>query len=189
MKTKTLLSILFLSMCISGFSQEHMKFKNIPIDGNVNDFSKELIKQGFTLSESLGNMIVLKGEFVGKLCKIYVVGSKKTHLTWKVYITFDKDNSWGSLKSKYNELKEQFAAKYGIGESFEFFSKPYFEGDGYETTALRLDKCTWSTFWKTEIGNVDISIENSQQIAISYQDVRNTDVMKQEKQEVISNDI
>lgn len=187
--TRNYLLAVFFFFCISGFSQDHFKFKGIPIDGNINDFSKELIKQGFTIKESKGNSIILKGEFVGKQCDIYVVGTKKTFLTWKVYITFDKENSWSSLKSKYNELKDQFTAKYGNGESYEFFSKPYFEGDGYETTALSVDKCTWSTFWKTDIGNIDISIETSQYIGISYQDIQNTVVMKQEKQEIIINDI
>lgn len=190
MKTKKhYLLAVFLFFWISGFTQDHLKFKGIPIDNNINVFSKELIKQGFTLSESKGNMIILKGEFVGKQCDVYIVGTKKTLLTWKVYISFNKESSWNSLKSKYNELKEQFTAKYGNGESYEFFSSPYYEGDGYETTAISVDKCTWSTFWKTEIGNIDISIENTQNIAISYQDIKNTDVMRQEKQEIISNDI
>lgn len=189
MKTKNLLLFVILMLSISVFSQDHLKFKNIPIDGNINAFSKELVKQGFTLLESKGSSIILKGEFAGKQCNIVVVGTKKTLLTWKVYISFDKENLWSSLKSKYYELKEQYTTKYGDGKSYEFFSNPYFEGDGYETTALSVDKCTWSTFWETKVGNISISIQASQNIGISYEDIKNTVVMDQEKNEIISNDI
>lgn len=190
MKTKIIFLLCLCVFCYNSVnSQEHLKFKGIPINGNVNAFSKELAKQGFTISNTKGSMVTLIGEFVGKRCEITVVGTKKTFLTWKLYIEFNKLNSWSALKSDYKELKEQFTKKYGDGEYYEFFSKPYYEGDGYETTALSVDKCTWSTYWKVDMGNIDITIEGSNNISISYQDMLNTEVMRKEKSEVISNDI
>lgn len=186
---KIIFLFLFLLLNVYSYSQEHLRFKNIPIDGNIDTFADELIKQGFSKLASKGNIISLTGEFINKNCEIYVVGSKKSNLTWKILIVLPKESSWGSLKENYFEIKKQYQSKYGSGKSYEFFSKPYFEGDGYELQALRNEGCTYSTFWKTESGSIDLTISASGSNSLSYQDNQNTDIMRKEKEEVIKSDI
>lgn len=196
MKTQRIIYLLFLLLLInvSSYSQEHLKFKNIPIDGNIDDFASELIKQGFSKSEeeSIKNIIILNGEFINKKnCEIYIIGTKKSYLTWRINIILPKEISWISLKESYFEIKKQYQSKYGSGESFEYFSEPYFEGDGYELQALRKEKCTYSSYWKLESGiiSLKISTSDSNSISIAYQDTQNSDIMRKEKEAIIESDI
>ena len=99
------------------------------------------------------------------------------------------ETSWSTIKSNYFEIKNQFQLKYNTGKSYEFFTKPYFEGDGYEMQAIGADKCTYSTFWKPEFGHITLSIETLKRICIGYQDGINGDINIAEEKEVISKDI
>ena len=122
---KYFLLITFLSVGYISYSQEHLKFKNIPIDGKMTDYSKELSKLGFTIDRTDDNIMTLTGEFANKTCEILVIGSTKSQLTWKVVVKFPEESSWSSIKSNYFELKELMSKKYGDGKTYEFFSKPY----------------------------------------------------------------
>ena len=165
---KSIKNLLLISFCVFSsivFSQEHIKFKGIPLNGNVNSFSQELVKIGFKIVESKGNVITMKGEFINKECEIIVVGSKKTNVVWKVVAYLPEEESWSRIKSDYFEVKRQFQQKYGDGKSYEFFSKPYYEGDGYEMQALSLEKCTYSTFFDTDLGTIVVDISKYKQIS------------------------
>ncbi|MBP9018142.1 MAG: hypothetical protein BWZ11_00822 [Bacteroidetes bacterium ADurb.BinA395] len=186
---KLLLIILFSVSTFSLYSQEHITFKGIPLKGTINSFAQELVKKGCTIKESKGNLIILKGEFVNETCEIILVGSKKTNTIWKVVAYLPEQTSWYSIKSDYNILKKQFQQKYGDGESYEFFSDPYYEGDGYEMQALRLEKCTYATYFKTETGTISLEISKFQQISISYEDKINVELKRKESDEIINDEI
>ena len=51
-------------------------------------------------------------------------------------------------------MVELFTKKYGEPKDhFEFFSSPYYEGDGYELQALRKEKCNYISFWTLDKGD------------------------------------
>jgi len=171
-------------------AQEHLKFKGIEINGNVNTFGKLLEKDGFKLISSKGNRLDYSGDFASYAnCEIIILGSNKTSTIWKVVVFFPDKSTWSETKSLYKELKEQFSFKYGIGESFEFFKDPYKEGDGYELQAISLDKGNYSTFWKVQHGSLMVSISSSGQVYISYEDQVNSDLDTIEKKSIMNNDI
>jgi len=186
---KSLLLILFCIFSSILFSQEHIKFKGIPLTGNVNSFSQELVKLGFVIVESNGNIITMEGEFINKKCEVLVVGSKTTNIIWKVIAYLPEETNWYSLKNNYLEIKNQFQQKYGDGRSYEFFSKPYEEGDGYEMQALGLEKCRYITFFETELGTISVDVSKYKQISIGYEDKINLEIKKNEAESIINNDI
>lgn len=65
----------------------------------------------------------------------------------KVVLGSESYASWNILKAKYIYYKDIFTEKYGKSAFYELFSYPYDEGDGFEMTALRVDKCTYMSFW------------------------------------------
>jgi len=74
----------------------------------------------------------MNGKFAGKYCEIIITSTPKTNTVWKVSAYFPKETSWLSIKSSYDSYKDQYQQKYGIpSKSYNFFSDPYFEGDGY----------------------------------------------------------
>lgn len=190
MKIQKLSLVLFFSFAsLFLYSQDHMMFKGISLKGTVNAFAQELVKKGCKILESKGNTITLKGEFVNKNCEIIILGSNKTNMVWKAVAFLPEQTSWYSLKGEYNDLKKQFQQKYGEGESFEFFSKPYYEGDGYEIQALSLEKCTYVTYFQTEKGIIVVEISKYSQVRICYEDKINTELKNKEAEEIIRNEI
>ena len=52
----------------------------------------------------------------------------------------------------FNEMKDVLIEKYGSPSNvYEFFSSPYYEGDGYEELAIKTGKGRFSIFWKTHL--------------------------------------
>lgn len=179
-----------ISIAISAQNQQHMEFKGIPIDGNINSFVSKLVQKGFVKEKSVDNAVILKGTFTGKKATIYVLGTPTSKTVWKVAVYLDKSDSWYKLKSDYKEYVELFTQKYGQpSDNFEFFSKPYYEGDGYELQALRLDKCTYMTAYRTPQGIVDVNIASTCKVCIVYEDGINVALKSQEQKKSTLDDI
>lgn len=193
------LSILFLLIVSSifSFSQEHLAFKGIPIDGTLTEFVTKLQEVGYALTytNDEGYASILEGNFAGfSGCKIIVVASQYSHIVWKVSVKLPEQTSWYALKSRFNDYKTSLIQKYGEPEGdYHFFSKPYYEGDGYEFQALRNDKCSYVTFFSTPEGHIAIEIEskeyNSGRVSITYEDIINTQLRKNDQQKSVSNDL
>lgn len=165
-------------------AQEHMMFMKVPIDGTITEFASKMKAKGFVQKEVSKNMIIMKGEFMGQACELYIAGTEKTKTVWQVSVWFDRTyTSWFSLWSGYIDLQYSYVGKYGMPtKDYHFFEKPYYEGDDDEMRAVRLDKCHYKTFWDKEDGNIMVSIEKYAQINIVYQDKLNTEKGKKERE-------
>ncbi len=197
MKKLLLFSICIALSCSIGVAQsnsslppKHLSFRDIPIDGNITNFVNKLKNSGFSLIKLNGNSATMTGKFTGKDCEIFVTASTKTNTVYKVSVYLPKETSWYSAKSTYQSYKEQYQQKYGVPtNSYEFFSTPYYEGDGYELQAVRLEKCTYFTYWELELGNIAVEISEFEQIKLSYEDKLNINIARKEKEENVQNEI
>jgi len=188
MKKIILFSFLFISVLCLG--QEHMKFRDLEINGDLTSFISELEKMDYSLSKTHDHVAILTGNFIGKNCTLFVVSSPNTETVWKVGVSLPKDENWSSLKSDYLSLQKQFTKKYGKPEKeYSFFLKPYYEGDGYEIQALRKEKCYFATIYKIETGYVILQISEFSNISISYEDKLNTEINKQETEQEVQDQI
>lgn len=184
--------MLFAFVSVRLGAQEHMMFMKTPIDGTITEFASKMKAKGFVQTDVDKDIITMEGEFMGQKCKIYIVGTEKTKTVWKVSVYFDrKYTSWYSLKSDYNDIRDSYIGKYGMpAKNYHFFDSPYYEGDGYEMQAVKLDKCAYASFWDDmEDGNIMISIEKYVQIKVSYEDRLNIEKGKEEKKFQINEDI
>lgn len=171
-------------------SNEHMTFKGIPIDGTLSSFVQKIETEGFSLDEAKDNIAIMNGIFAGENAELFIVSSPKTNTVWKVSVFFPKKTSWYSLKSDYKKYVAAMTEKYGNpSEHFEFFSNPYYEGDGYELQALRHDKCHYISFYETDNGNIAVEINSNERINICYEDKNNVLINRREKNNVIQNDL
>jgi len=189
--SKTLLTLfLMFFVAFSMNAQEHMKFMGIPIDGKLSNFEPKLEEKGFAKNETYDNISTFKGKFTGKEVDVAVMGSEKTQTVCMVIVLFEKEDSWSLIKGMFNDYKELFTKKYGEPyNDSHFFSKPYYEGDGYELSALRHGKCTYSTTWNTEHGVIVLNMAKECNITIGYSDKVNVEIRNKEKQEKDTNDI
>lgn len=171
-------------------SEPHMDFKGIPIDGPLNSFVQKLQGKGFIKDSNVGDdIVIMKGEFANEDTFLYILASSKTKTVWKVCVEFPKISTWSTLKMKYFEFKDLYTKKYGEPQSYEFFSSPYKEGDGYEMNAVNSEKCTHSSYFKIKEGYIAIDMAKKGAIEISYEDAQNNDLRKKEKENKILNDI
>lgn len=176
-------ALLFAMMLMSTtfFAQEHLDFRGVPIDGHVDNFIAKMKELGYALDENSDGVAIMEGKFIGKDVNLFIVYTPKTNIVWKVGVFFDKATSWSSIKSDYREYKELYKTKYGEGKSYEFFSKPYYEGDGYEMQAVRKEKCRYTTFFECTAGNITVEISSNERILISYEDAINVKLNRSEK--------
>ena len=171
---------MFLSL--SSFAQEHLDFRGVPIDGHLDDFVSKMETMGYTVKQREGEIVIMTGQFTNRDVELWIVSSSQTKTVWKVIIDFSKSSSWSSLESSYFEYKDLYIKKYGSTKnSYEFFSKPYYKGDGYELQALRKDKCTYATFFKTANGTSAVKLTKFENLQIGYEDKINADKSSQEK--------
>lgn len=129
MKKRAMKRMLFLLTvfftCLNVFSQEHMMFNGIPIDGKVEELVHKLEIKEYKLDQYLDGHAIMTGTFAGKSATLYVLGTVKTKTAWKVSVDLGESNSWYSLKREYNDFKDLFTKKYGKPEThYEFFSDP-----------------------------------------------------------------
>ena len=166
--------LLLAAVIYAGFAYsqgEHLPFKGIPITGAASDFADELVRQGYDIQTSDDGSIVLKGKFTDKDCLIVLTVTPQSKIVSGVGVLFDeKYNTWSSIKSEYNRYKKLYEKKYGIPQIDNHrFDRPYYEGDGYEMTALRVDKCNYLTAWQLKNGTIALKMAENQ-IMLLYSD-------------------
>lgn len=173
--------------------ENHLTFKGIPINGNVSDFVNKMKEDGFTLKQTFSDgSAVMEGKFADKYCDLYVLATPTSKTVWKVAVMLKKEyTNWPDIESDYNELKNLYSIKYGSPlDDFSFFSSPYKLGDGYEMTALRMDKCSYMVLYKVEdIGHIAINMTTLCKISIAYEDSINAKVKDVESKTRIIDDI
>lgn len=184
MKRLIIILVLIVSS-LSLYSQEHLKFKGIPINGSLKSFVETLKTKGYSLVDSDKGIALLEGTFAGvESCTIYVVSTND--LVWKVAAEFPSHDIWKEVKREYNNLKEAFAAKYGVKpESMEKLPNDedyYSDGLGMMSlhSALEHEKAIYNSYFQIPNGLAVIAIKpdfhtsGCLQVIIEYYDHINT---------------
>ncbi|MBQ8745937.1 MAG: hypothetical protein IJZ05_06245 [Rikenellaceae bacterium] len=187
---------LFISICVVMFvfvaqAQEHMTFKGISMDCDIDTFVAKLENGGLLKSDANKYQFatLLTGHFAGEdNCNIYVAYTPQSKLVCKIIVQFPRKTSWSLLKDQYNRLKIAYTVKYGEPQSFEYFKYPYHEGDGKELEAVQLDECTYCSYYNTPAGIISIEIFNDHIRAV-YEDNINFEKKQIEDATIILNDI
>ena len=181
--------VLFCLTGIFGYAQEHLTFRNLPIDGPVESFVQKLENLGYTTVHCGEDGAVLEGEFVTEECSVVLLLTHTSKLVYCVNVRLPKEQSWFTIRREYKELKTQFNSKYGKGVSYEYFIDPYYEGDGYEMQALRHGKCKYFTKWNVDDGTIILYLETEERISIAYVDKINETINNQEAESKILDEI
>lgn len=142
-------------------TQEHLKFKGIPIDGTVSNFVAKLKQKGYTHLTTSDGVALLNGEFAAyKDCTIGVVSSKGRDSVCKVAVMFPAKDTWSALERNYLSLKEMLTTKYGepsdCVETFQSYSQP--TDDNSKMYELRFDRCKYYTVFSTEQGTIQLEL-------------------------------
>jgi hypothetical protein len=170
-KITSLMSALLISMV--AYAQT---FMGVSVSGTITAFSTQMKAKGFVLnaSESTPTLIIMKGTLNGESVQLLIAGTPTTKMTKKVVVMYQTEESWYGLNAKYVEIKNRIATKYGQPDQVhEFFSDPYEEGDGYEMTAVGVDKCFYMSVWDADATypnqTIAVRISSSQRVVLVYE--------------------
>lgn len=159
---------------------EHIKFKNIPFDGDYESFIERLEDVGFEQDE-YGR---ITGMFANLPVDIFISTTPLSHLVYCVSIAFSQDYD---LEDLYTKFKDLYTKKYGkpIFER-DCFSDPSFEGDDCESTAIEN-----SIFWMSvfDLGHGEASITFDRRLWIRLTDNANKKINEEEIAKVEFDDI
>jgi len=182
---KKLLFVLFtVLISTTTFSQS---FNGIEIGGKLSDFVSRMKQKGYSYVEQTENGAVMKGTLSGEIVEFWISVTAKTKVIWKLSIYFPENNSWYSINSDYQKMKNTLTEKYGTPDkTFEFFRNPYTEGDGYEMTAVKVEKAFYSSYWVKKDSNyaISLTITKFAQLRISYENVKNSELEESERKQI-----
>lgn len=172
---KIVLLLSALVLCLTASAQEHLKFKNVPIDGSKKAFLENLQKSDFHLVEDSPAGASLRGRFTGRNASAFVMTTSED-VTCRVAVSLDAPEEWMALRMDFYSLLRSLAFKYGTPEeSVQEFQLPFSDGDGRELEALRRGKGRWYARFAPADGTIHLTIANnpmSQQpcIMLLYED-------------------
>lgn len=192
---KLVVALVVCLICLYSSGQDCMSFKGIPFNTSLSEFTKQLTSKGMVLShtqtESTLIATTFKGNFAGYSdCEVFVFSTLDKSCIFKVSVYLPVKTIWGDLKSCYNGMLDSYKDKYGEPkDDFKFFSTPYYEGDGYEMTAVEIEKCFYAAIWELRYGNILMEISKYKQVRIVYEDENNIKKVIEKKKQVINDDI
>lgn len=168
-----------------------IEFKGVPITGDIDAFAAQLQAQGYTPLTVIDDAVVMTGKFVNEDCYIYLLPTAKTKQVWKVAVVICREyTSWSSIKTDFNDYKELYIRKYGApSHDYHFFSSPYYEGDGFEMSALQLDKCHYYTAFAVPGGVVVVTMISDCHISFRYENTANSELHTAESESNMMDDI
>jgi len=172
-------TIILLALVITSISLYSQEFMGIKIDGNKDVLVAKYKAKGFKISVPPSeNAVTMEGIVDGNKVEILIVSTPITHKVWQMQVYLEKDYTWSNIEKRYEKYLAILTEKYGNPtDSFNFFIQPYYEGDGYEMSAIKNNKVVYSTFWDY----VNLSISEWQQVCIKYENHVNADLYQEEK--------
>jgi len=179
-KTIILLAILFAGAV--GYSQE---FLGIKVGGTRQEAINKFKAKGFVvIGKSSNTAISMRGKAGENDVDLVIVNSPTSKKVWKFAVFLPERTTWDRLKSDYEYYVNLFTEKLGSpSESYSNFVSPYYEGDGYEMSAVGIDKCNYVAFWD----GIYIEITKWKQVSVCYENKVNAEISKKEKDAINSN--
>lgn len=144
--------VLFAKVCSA------QMFADIPWGASVNEAKGALTAAGFSSSQDKDGDLKFQGTLIGFPTSGFVLfGAGKAVKSIVVLATPSRQ-----AVDVYRDLRGTLTGKYGQpSNTYEFYSKPYYEGDGYQEQAIRLGKATFATFWGSTL-----SLEVTDRLAV-----------------------
>lgn len=177
---KLIIAISIVFITSNAISQE---FMGVPVAGNRTEVIAKFKAKGFyvTSNKADENTVTMKGRANGTLVELYASFTPISGKCWALTVYLPVQTSWYSLKQEYNEYLTFMIGKYGRPNAiYDLFIDPYYEGDGYELSAVRLEKCKYAAFWD----KYSIEISRYLQVKIQYENTINSGLLDIERERV-----
>ncbi len=168
------------------------QFMGIPVEGDAVLFINKLKAKGFKVNQFDATVTTMSGIFLGsQVDEIMILHTPKTKQVWKVTVFNPEKTTWPRLKSEYQTLLSKLTSKYGEPSASLFsFLSPYEENDGYEMTAVAVEKTSIMAWWDLKFTNGDpsgsimLELTKWKQNKISWENNMNAELKVKEQAEL-----
>lgn len=185
-------SILLILTIIINFQLFGQNFNGIQLGKSLQQTELELKQKGFDFSKEITPTIRTYNGKIGETpTKISIVLTPTSKIVWKIQVEVEQSYSWYSSKSSFSKYRDILIEKYGTPkDEYTFFTKPYYDGDGYEMSAIRNDKCTYINAWENEEGYIILELRSYKYDAvvttISYENKKASNIKQEETKNINS---
>lgn len=165
------------------FGAQSQTFDGIPISGDLTTIISKFKAKGYTHKTTEDGVPIMKGKLASIYnVEVFIFTTPKTKKVSKIVAYLDEQQNWYTIKGEYEKLLNILINKYGTPDSkYDFFSSPYFEGDGFEMTAVASEKCSYAAYWfAKENTNIAIEISKYKQVKLAYENEANMKIATKE---------
>ena len=111
-------------------------------------------------------------EFTGRVMdhstKIFAFISRQTGALTSVQVNIGTPDE--KARDVFRRMRESLIAKFGQpSDDYAFFQKPYYDGDGFETQAIRQGKGHFASFWKGRNSGLMVRITDQLAVRVLYE--------------------
>lgn len=181
-------NLFVLLFTILSFSVSAQYFDGVKIEGGLEAAVSKFKAKGYILKNYIegGVGASMEGKILNTKIELLIFVTPKTKQVFKAVIYMPKENDWSEMKSEYQRYFNVLRDKYGIEDNkFDFFKKPYYEGDGYEMSAVANEKAVFAAYWINKDNcNIAVSISKYQQVEITYENVKWIEIAGRERDDI-----
>ncbi len=177
---KLLLAMLMLTATLTAQSQT---INGVKVEGSTSSLIEKFKAKGWKFVKYLdGGVPYLTGSLGSYYnCELFIYSTKAKQAA-KVVVYLPEQNSWMTIKERYEILADAYYKKFGEPDlRYEEFEYPYVLGDGYEATAVKTEKANISSVWlDKDNANYEVAISKYMQIKLTCENIANVRVMIRE---------
>lgn len=181
---------LFMLMLTATLTATAQQFDGVTVGGDISATAAKYKAKGWRAVKTESDYVFLKGAIAGYTdVELMLFSTPKTKKVFKAVVYLPKVSKWSTIKGQYDDFVELMANKYGEPTTVsESFKQPYYEGDGYEESAVRNEKVTWRCIWIGQ-GNLNLIVEISEymQLKLVYENDENVNLFLKERSSSLTN--
>ena len=177
------ISTFLIAFFAFALSVQAQSFNGVPISGDLNTAVARFKAKGFTFVKFTKSGAAMLGSIASQRVELYIYTTVTSKQIYSMCIYFPERSKWIDLKSDYDTYLSILTDKYGEPTNGVIhFDKPYYEGDGYEMTAVSIGKLTCMSLWmNVQNMNIMIDISKYQQVSVTYENKKLADLNAVEK--------
>lgn len=180
-------TLITLCFALNSFAEEHLTFKGIPIEGSMTSFCQKLKSKGLKQVGTDNNATFFVGDFTGRNATIGVRATDDGKNVFSVVVLFDPSEEWNTLVDTYDYYKELYTRKYGEPKASVEKNPTHSDSNNSKMYELYQGTVTWASVWEVTGGDIEISIEKSEEVYTGMVLIRYRD--KQNVENKIQNDL
>jgi hypothetical protein len=154
---------------MSNLTQNTYRFADIPWLSPAGQVHSSLTSRGYSYSRQLDDgTLIFSGQILNRTSNIFCVFDPNDQLV-KILVV-STPSTYKEIQ-EYRDARDTLIKKYGFPKhNLEYFEDPYYDGDGYERSAIQMNKATFQATWSNlQDDSLSVALDTDLDIAFAYE--------------------